>query len=156
MGKEIRVLLVDDHQVVRDGLHSMLAEEPDIEVVGESSGSEDVLAQIADCSPNVILMDIKMPRVDGIQLAYMVKQKYPDCNVVMLTLYSEYLPQAMGVGAKGYLLKDTSREELIQAIRQVYRGEVVISKNIAPRPQIEYKQTDVLYHRHQAVSSSEL
>lgn len=134
MSKDIRVLLVDDHQVVRDGLCSMLAEEPDMEVVGQSSGGEDALAQIARESPNVILMDIKMPRMDGIQLANLVKQKNPDCNIIMLTLYDEYLNRAMEAGARGYLLKDISREELIQAIRQVHRGEVVIGKNVAVKP----------------------
>ncbi len=134
MGKDIRVLLVDDHQVVRDGLCSMLAGEPDIEVVGQSSGGEDALLQISRLSPNVILMDIKMPQMDGIQLANLVKLKNPDCNIIMLTLYDEYLVRAMGVGARGYLLKDISRDELIQAIRQVHRGELVIGKNVAVNP----------------------
>ncbi|MDO8578076.1 MAG: response regulator transcription factor [Dehalococcoidales bacterium] len=134
MGKDIKILLVDDHQVVRDGLCSMLAEEPDMEVVGQSSGGEDAIFQIARHSPNVILMDIKMPRMDGIQLANLVKQKNPDCNIIMLTLYDEYLVRAIGAGASGYLLKDISREELIQAIRQVHRGEVVIGKNVAVKP----------------------
>ena len=140
MGKDIRVLLVDDHQVVRDGLRNMLAEEADIEVVGQSAGGEDALVQIATHSPNIILMDIKMPRMDGIQLANLVNQKNPDCGIIMLTLYDEYLTQAMGAGARGYLLKDISRDELIQAIRQVHRGEVVISKDIAVRPQTDYER----------------
>lgn len=142
MGKDIRIFLVDDHQVVRDGLCKMLADEADMEVVGQSAGSEEVLSQIARYSPNIILMDIKMPRMDGIQLAYLVSQKNPDCKIVMLTLYDEYLVRAMGAGARGYLLKDISREELIRAIRQVHRGEVVIGENIATRPQIEYEQRD--------------
>lgn len=133
MGKDIRILLVDDHQVVRDGLRNMLAEEADIEVIGQSAGGEDALVQIATHSPNIILMDIKMPRMDGIQLAHLVNQRKPDCGIIMLTLYDEYLPQAMGAGARGYLLKDISRDELIQAIRQVHRGEVVISKDIATK-----------------------
>ena len=136
MGKEIRILLVDDHQVVRDGLRTMLAEEADMEIVGQSAGGEEVLTQMAVDSPNVLLMDIKMPRMDGIQLAYLVKQKYPACAIVMLTLYDEYLAQAMKAGASGYLLKDITREELIQAIRQVHHGEVVISKSIIVKPQI--------------------
>ena len=143
MGKEIRILLVDDHQVVRDGISSMLADSPDMEVVGQSAGGEEVLTLIAQHSPNIILMDIKMPRMDGIQLTSLVQQKNPDCKIVMLTLYDEYLTQAMEAGAKGYLLKDTSREYLIQAIRQVYQGEVVISDNISIKPQIEYERREV-------------
>lgn len=142
MGKDIRILLVDDHQVVRDGLRNMLADEADMEVVGQSAGSEEALTQIARHSPNIILMDIKMPRMDGIQLAYLVKQKNPECGIIMLTLYDEYLTRAMGAGARGYLLKDISREELIQAIRQVHRGEVVIGKDIVTRPQVEYERRD--------------
>ena len=142
MGKDIRILLVDDHQVVRDGLRNMLAEEADMEIVGQSAGGEEALTLIAEHSPNIILMDIKMPRMDGIKLAYLVKQKNPDCGIIMLTLYDEYLTQAMGAGARGYLLKDISREELIQAIRQVHRGEVVISKDIAARPQTDYERRD--------------
>ena len=137
MAKDIRVLLVDDHEVVRDGLRNMLADEADIEVVGQSAGSEEALTMTASHSPNIILMDIKMPRMDGIQLAHLVKQKNPDCSIIMLTLYDEYLTRAMGAGASGYLLKDVSREELIQAIRQVHRGEIVIGKDIAARPQVE-------------------
>lgn len=142
MGKDIRILLVDDHQVVRDGLRNMLAEEADMEIIGQSAGGEEALTQIAEHSPNIILMDIKMPRMNGIQLAYLVKQKKPDCGIIMLTLYDEYLTQAMGAGARGYLLKDISREELIRAIRQVHRGEVVISKDIATRPQPESERRD--------------
>lgn len=142
MGKDIRILLVDDHQVVRDGLRNMLAEEADMEIVGQSAGGEEALTQIAEHSPNIILMDIKMPRMDGIKLACLVKQKSPDCGIIMLTLYDEYLTQAMGAGARGYLLKDISREELIQAIRQVHRGEVVISKDIAARPQTDHEGRD--------------
>ena len=133
MGTKIRILLIDDHEVVRKGLCGMLAEEADMEVVGQSDGGEAVLEQIDSSSPDVILMDIKMPKIDGIQLAFMVKKRFPHCNIVMLTLYDEYLIRAMGVGASGYLLKDISRGELIQSIRQVYSGDIVISKDIARR-----------------------
>lgn len=142
MGKDIRILLVDDHQVVRDGLRHMLADEADMEIVGQSAGGEEALTQIAEHSPNIILMDIKMPRMDGIKLAYLVKQQSPDCGIIMLTLYDEYLTQAMGAGARGYLLKDISREELIQAIRQVRRGELVISKDITTGPHADYERRD--------------
>lgn len=142
MGKDIRILLVDDHQVVRDGLRNMLADEADIEIVGQSAGGEEALTQIAEHSPNIILMDIKMPLMDGIKLANLVKQKSPDCGIIMSTLYDEYLTQAMEAGARGYLLKDISREELIQAIRQVRRGELVISKDIAARPLTDHEGRD--------------
>lgn len=140
MKKEIRILLVDDHQVVREGLQHMLKQEEDMEVVGQSAGSEEVLSQVATLSPNIILMDIKMPGVDGVELTRRLKKKQPLCNVIMLTLYDEYLAEAMGAGAVGYLLKDAKRAELTQAIRQVHRGEVVISQSITAKSRIEYEE----------------
>ncbi|MFC1932553.1 response regulator [Chloroflexota bacterium] len=118
----IRIFLVDDHQVVREGLRRMLELEADIEVVGETADDKELLNQVELLSPEVILMDIKMPGVDGIELTRQVKQKQPSCNVIMLTLYDEYLTQAIGAGAAGYLLKDINREELIRAIRTVHEG----------------------------------
>ena len=140
MEKEIRILLVDDHQVVREGLQHMLEQEEDMEVVGQSDGSEEALSQIAMLSPNIILMDIKMPGIDGIELTRQLKKRQPFCNVIMLTLYDEYLVEAIEAGAVGYLLKDAKRVELTQAIRQVHHGEVVISQSIATNSRVEYEE----------------
>ena len=118
----IRIVLVDDHQVVREGLRRMLELEPDIEIVGEASDAKELLTQVDSFSPEIILMDIKLPEVDGIELTRQIKQKQPACNVIMLTLYDEYLTQAIGAGATGYLLKDIKREELIKAVRTVHQG----------------------------------
>lgn len=137
MEKKIRIFLVDDHQVVRDGLCTMLAKEPDIEIIGQSAGGEDALAQAAALSPDIVLSDIKMPHIDGIQLAFLIKEKLPACNIIILTLYDEYLHRAMQVGVRGYLLKDISREELAQAIRRVYGGEIVIGDNISLAAQVK-------------------
>ena len=140
MEKEIRILLVDDHQVVREGLQHMLKQEEDMEVVGQSADSEEALSQVATLSPNIILMDIKMPGVDGVELTRQLKEKQPFCNVIMLTLYEEYLAEAIEAGAVGYLLKDAKRAELTQAIRQVHRGEIVISESITAQSRIEYEE----------------
>ncbi len=118
----INILLVDDHQVVREGLRRMLELEADFKVVGEAADAREVLIQMELFSPEVILMDIKMPGVDGIELTRQLKQKHPSCNVIMLTLYDQYLTQAIEAGAVGYLLKDIKREELIRAIRAVCQG----------------------------------
>jgi len=123
----IRVLMVDDHQVVREGLRRMLELERDMEVVGEAAGFEEALAQIELLSPDVVLMDIKMPGKDGIETTRLVKERQPTCKVIMLTLYEDYLVQAIEAGAEGYLLKDVKREELAQAIRAVQRGRTPIS-----------------------------
>jgi len=140
MKKDIRILVVDDHQVVREGLRHLLGQEEDMEFVGQAANSEEALFQVEILHPNIVLMDIKMPGVDGIELTRQLKEKQLSCNVIMLTLYDEYLTQAMEAGAKGYLLKDIKREELTQAIRQVHRGQVVISESITAKPRIEYEE----------------
>ena len=126
----IRILLVDDHQVVREGLRRMLELEPDFEIVGDAGTAKDALDQVETLSPEVILMDIKMPGIDGIELTRQIKKKSPATNVVMLTLYDEYLSQAIEAGAKGYLVKDITREDLLKAIRAVHEGRSPISLSL--------------------------
>lgn len=127
-GKEsVRVLLVDDHQVVRDGLRHMLGLQDDIRVIGEAANMEEALQQAELHSPDVVLMDIKMPGVDGIEAVRRLKEKRPDCHIIMLTLYEEYVTEAIEAGATGYLLKDIKREELVQAIRAVQQGRAPLS-----------------------------
>ena len=138
MEKDIRILVVDDHQVVREGLGRLLEQEKDMDLVGQGADSEEALFQVEILSPNIVLMDIKMPGMDGIELTRQVKQKCPSCNVIMLTLYDEYLAEAMGAGASGYLLKDIKRADLARAIRQVHSGEIVISDSITTKSRIEY------------------
>ena len=130
MEKDIRILLVDDQEVVREGLRHVLGREEDMEVVGETADAKEALNLVELFSPEVIMMDIKMPGMDGIELTQRLKEKQPACNVIMLTFYDEYLAEAIEAGATGYLLKDAKRAELTQAIRQVYRGQVVISESI--------------------------
>ncbi len=127
----IRILLVDDHQVVREGLRHMLEPEEDMEVVGEAADAKEALTQAELLSPEVILMDIKMPGMDGIELTRQLTEKQPSCNVLMLTLYDEYLAQAIEAGAVGYLLKDVRREELIRAIRAVHQGRSPINLSLS-------------------------
>ncbi len=131
MEKDIRILLVDDHQVVRDGLRHMLEFDADMEVVGESADAKEVLTQVELFSPEVILMDIKMPGVGGIELTRQLKEKLPSCNVIMLTLYDEYLAEAIEAGAVGYLLKDVKREELVRAIRAVHQGRSPLNLSLS-------------------------
>jgi len=123
----IRVLLVDDQQIIRDVLRRMLELEDDIEVVGESATVEDALTQADLLSPDIVLMDIKMPERDGIEATRRLKEKQPACNIIMLTLYEEYIAEAIEAGAVGYLLKDIKRDELIRAIRAVQRGRAPLS-----------------------------
>jgi DNA-binding NarL/FixJ family response regulator len=122
MKEDIQVLLVDDQEVIREGLRRMLELESNLEVVGETGDPNEVLTLAERLSPEVILMDIKMPGIDGIELTRQLKGKKPSCNVLMLTLYDEYLAQAIEAGAVGYLVKDIKREELIRAIKAVHEG----------------------------------
>jgi DNA-binding NarL/FixJ family response regulator len=123
----IRILIVDDHQVVREGIQQMLKLESDIEVVGQADNFEDALQQAELHSPSVILMDIQMPGVNGIDATRRLKTKLPDCHIIMLTLYEEYIAEAMEAGADGYLLKDIKRDELVRAIQAVEQGRVPLS-----------------------------
>ena len=125
-----RILLVDDHRVVRSGLRQMLELEEDIRVVGEAANSEEALQMINIVSPDIILMDIKMPGMDGVRLTKEIKGKIPSCNIIMFTLHGDYLTQAIDAGATGYLLKDIKREDLLRAIRKVHSGQIVISESI--------------------------
>ncbi|MFC1932448.1 response regulator transcription factor [Chloroflexota bacterium] len=122
MKKDIQVLLVDDHQVVCEGLQRLLESEKEINVVGQVCNSEKALSQIEMLSPDVVLMDVKMPGIDGIELTRRVKQKYHSCNVIILTWYDEYRTEAAKAGAIGYLLKGMNRDELVGAIRFACEG----------------------------------
>jgi len=133
----IRILLVDDHQVVREGLRRMLELEADFQVVGESAEAKEALTQVAALSPEIILMDIKMPKVDGIELTRQIMQKHPFSKIIMLTLYDEYLTQAIEAGAVGYVLKDIKREELIKAIRAVHEGRSPLNLSLSQAQLVE-------------------
>ena len=100
----------------------MLELESDFDIVGEAGTAKDVIDQVAALSPEVVLMDIKMPGIDGIELTRQLKSRFPSTKVIMLTLYDEYLSQAIEAGAKGYLVKDINREDLLKAIRAVHEG----------------------------------
>lgn len=123
----IRVLLVDDHSVVRQGLRTMLEQEDTIKVVGEASNVEDALTQLELSSPDTVLMDIKMPGINGIDAIRLLKGKQQDCNIIMLTLYEEYITDAIEAGADGYLLKDVTQDEIVRAIQAVQDGRAPIS-----------------------------
>ncbi len=123
----IRVLLVDDHQFAREGLRRMLELDSCIKVVGEAVNAADAADKVEALAPDIVLMDIKMPEGDGIEATKLVKQKRPECKVIMLTLYEEYFAEAIEAGAVGYLLKDIKRGELIRAVRAAHEGKVPLS-----------------------------
>jgi DNA-binding NarL/FixJ family response regulator len=129
----IRVLVADDHPVVRHGLCTMLEIEDDIVVVGRASDGEEAVAQARETHPDIILMDVQMPNVDGIEAMRRIRAEDPDARVIVLTTYrdEDYIFPSLRAGAQGYLLKDASREELAAAIRAVHRGESLLDPQIA-------------------------
>ena len=120
----IRVLLVDDQSIVREGLASLLQTKPDLEIVGEAENGRVAVERSLALKPDIVLMDIRMPVMDGIAAIRVLSQEAPKIKVLVLTTFDDddYVAQAMACGAKGYLLKDTPSEELAQAIRSVNRG----------------------------------
>jgi DNA-binding NarL/FixJ family response regulator len=128
---KIRVMLVDDHQVVREGLRRIVQMDEQIEVVGEAKSGEEAIVKAISLIPDVIVMDLKMPGMDGITATREIKQKLPDVNILVLTLYAEdFIKQAIEAGASGYLLKDSDTEQITSAIHQVYDGLSPIALSI--------------------------
>lgn len=147
--KTIRVLLVDDHQVVREGLKRMLEQEKQIEVAGEATSGEEAIDCVRHLSPDIILMDIKMPGMGGVEAIRQIQAIQPSAKVIVLTLYqNEYLAQAAEAGAAGYLLKDTTREELIQAIQRAFSGQTPLAPSVAQTLLREYVSLTKLRREH--------
>jgi DNA-binding NarL/FixJ family response regulator len=129
----IRVLVADDHPVVRQGLCTMLEIEDDMEVVGRAADGDEAVAQARETRPDIILMDVQMPNCDGIEAMRRIREHDPSARVIVLTTYrdEDYIFPSLRAGARGYLLKDASREELAAAIRAVHRGESLLDPQIA-------------------------
>ena len=131
----IKVLIVDDHPVVREGLAAMLARAPDIEVVGEARDGQEAIEQAGALQPDVVLMDLQMPRVDGVEAIKQIRARQPRVQTIVLTTYGddESIFRGLEAGARGYLLKDAPREELFRAVRTVARGESLLQPAVATR-----------------------
>jgi DNA-binding NarL/FixJ family response regulator len=131
----IRLVIADDHPVVRDGLRGMLAGQPGIEIVGEAATGAEAVAVVARERPDVVLMDLRMPAMDGVAATGRIAAEHPGTHVLVLTTYdtdSDIL-RAVEAGATGYLLKDTPRQELFAAVRAAARGETVLAPAVAAR-----------------------
>lgn len=131
----IRVLVVDDHPVVRSGLIGMLDIEDDLEIVGEAGDGEEAVARVAELAPDVVLMDLRMPRLDGAGATARIVASHPSSRVLVLTTYDSDadIVRAVEAGATGYLLKDTPRTMLVDAVRAAARGETVLAPPVAAR-----------------------
>jgi len=134
----VRVLLVDDQPLLRTGFRLILASEPDIEVVGEAADGETALAQVKALQPDVVLMDIRMPRMDGVEATRRIVEARDGegpPRVLVLTTYDldEYVVEALRAGASGFLLKDTPAETLVDAVRLVHEGDAVVAPGVTKR-----------------------
>ncbi|HUX53557.1 MAG TPA: response regulator transcription factor [Williamwhitmania sp.] len=129
----IRVALIDDHQLVRDGIKSLIHSSESIKVVVEAPSPELFFAEVEEALPEVVLMDISMPSMSGIEATKIITEKYPTIKIIILSMFTseEFIQKAIGAGAKGYLPKNTSKQELVEAITKVYQGEEFYGKEIA-------------------------
>jgi DNA-binding NarL/FixJ family response regulator len=135
MSDPIRLIIVDDHPVVRDGLRGMFTGDPEFEVLGEAAGGAEAVTLAGALRPDVVLMDLRMPGMDGVTAITQMAQRGMTARVLVLTTYdtdSDVLP-AIQAGATGYLLKDAPREELFRAVRAAARGEAVLAPSVASR-----------------------
>ncbi|MGY1696064.1 response regulator [Geodermatophilus sp. SYSU D00814] len=131
----IRVLLVDDQPLLRTGFRLILQSEPDVEVVGEAGDGEVALSQVRALRPDVVLMDIRMPRMDGVEATRRLAELPDPPRVLVLTTYDldEYVVDSLRAGASGFLLKDVPAEDLVDAVRVVHRGEAVVAPRVTRR-----------------------
>ncbi len=131
--KSIRVLLADDHAVVRKGMREFLEEDPHIQVIAEANDGEEAVALVGRHHPDIALLDIQMPRLNGLDAARRIRKEFPDVRVLMLTAYEDepYILAAMRLGVNGYLLKTATSDELVGAVRAVAVGETALSPAVA-------------------------
>ena len=130
-----RIVIVDDHQLVREGLRDLLEDALDIEVVGEAANGQEALLLCSRLKPDLVLMDVRMPEMDGLVATREIKQRYPEISVMMVTMHEnpDYLLEALKAGAAGYVLKDGLRQEVVTAVRRVREGESSLDPELAAR-----------------------
>jgi len=131
--EKIRVLLADDHTIFRKGLREIIDKESDMTVVGEAQDGVEAVSKAEELAPDVILMDLKMPRLDGIGATRLITERDPEARIIILTMYleEEYVSEASKAGVRGYILKGADLETMLEAIRAVHRGEVRIDPSMA-------------------------
>jgi len=138
----IRILLVDDHTLVRAGIRKLLEEQPHFEVVGEAASGTEAIARAGDLVPDVILMHIAMPDLNGLEATRQIRKQHPRVEVLLLTVHDdhEYLFRGLKVGASGYVLKEAEEKELVMAIEAVHRGEMFVNPSMTRRLVADYLQ----------------
>jgi two-component system response regulator NreC len=131
--KKVRLLVADDHKIFRQGIKKLLEEEPDLQVVGESADGRETVKKATELKPDVILMDIAMANLNGLEATKQIKKVLPETKVIMLTMHKneEYVLQSFQAGASGYILKEGAVEELVSAIRSIYQDKSFLSPTVS-------------------------
>lgn len=130
-----RIMIVEDHTLLRAGLRALLSQDPEMEIVGESDNGRDAIREIGALAPNLVLMDLSMPGMNGIEAIKEIKRRYPGIFILVLTLHKseEYIHESLQAGADGYILKDATHDELRVAVRSVLNGKVYLSPDISSK-----------------------
>ena len=146
MSNKINVILVDDHEMVRLGLKSFLNLQGDVEVVGEAGNGREGVDLALELRPDVVVMDLVMPELDGVQATLELLKEWPEAKILVLTSYldNEKIYPVLDAGAKGYMLKTSSAEEILRAIRKVEQGELAIETEVSQK--VEYRKNHVELH----------
>lgn len=140
--KKHQIFLVEDHTILRDGLRELLSREPDFEVVGEAAEGRDAIRRIGELTPDLVLMDLSMPGVTGIDATREIRRRNPDIKIVALTVHTDesYIHASLEAGANGYVSKSSSRDELVAAIRNVLNGKLHLSPEMMDKVLLGYVQ----------------
>ena len=154
----IRILITDDHAIVREGLRTLIGTEPGMEVVGEAVDGVEAVQKACNLKPDVILLDIVMPRMNGLEAIHEIKRECPEAHILVLTSFSdnEMVFPAIKAGAIGYLLKNTTPERLLQAIRDVHQGKPSMSSDIASKLMLELQHPSDLPPTEEPLTEREM
>jgi DNA-binding NarL/FixJ family response regulator len=160
MKKPIRILLADDHTIVRQGLARLLEEQPDLKIVGEAINGQAAVDKAFELVPDIIIMDIAMPLLNGIEAAKRVRKSLPDCKILILSMYSHehYIHQLLETGISGYLLKDSSGQDIIKAIKAAMKNETFLSPSISLKVKESYlspQKKNTREDRYESLSNRE-
>jgi two-component system, NarL family, response regulator NreC len=156
--RPIRILLADDHRVVRQGFRLILSSQPDIEVVGEASSGREAVDLAVKLEPHVVILDIAMPDVNGVEATRLIRQNCPQTKVLILSMHKDavYVRETLRAGAKGYLLKDAIDSDLVAAVRAVHRGDAFLTPEISATVLEDYQKhvadpLDLITHRERQI-----